>query len=84
MPLGGVIDGQLGGAQMSAGPPLAATTGNGMQARIVTPFPMGLHGNCITLSSEDREMMKPTIPTGDKGKPVHPISDSILAPVVEN
>ena len=37
--LDGVIDGQLDGAHMLAGQPLAATIGFGTKAHIVTPFP---------------------------------------------
>ncbi|MEO1557435.1 MAG: ABC transporter substrate-binding protein, partial [Pseudomonadota bacterium] len=36
--LDGVIDGQLDGAHMLAGQPLAATIGYGTEAHIVTPF----------------------------------------------
>ena len=36
--LDGVIDGQLDGAHMLAGQPLAATIGFGTKAHIVTPF----------------------------------------------
>ncbi|KGB83473.1 nitrate ABC transporter substrate-binding protein [Rhodovulum sp. NI22] len=77
-----VIDGELDGAHMLAGQPLAATIGFGTEAHIVTPFSMDLNGNGITVSNEVWEMMKPHIPQED-GKPVHPISASALKPVVE-
>ncbi|WP_417210260.1 CmpA/NrtA family ABC transporter substrate-binding protein [Antarctobacter sp.] len=80
--LDGVIGGQLDGAHMLAGQPLAATIGYGTEAHIITPFSMDLNGNGITVSNEVWEMMKPNIPQED-GKPVHPISASALAPVVE-
>ena len=48
--LDGVIDGQLDGAHMLAGQPLAATIGFGTEAHIVTPFSMDLNGNGITVS----------------------------------
>ena len=38
--LDGVIDGQLDGAHMLAGQPLAATIGYGTKAHIITPFSM--------------------------------------------
>jgi nitrate/nitrite transport system substrate-binding protein len=81
--LDGVIDGQLDGAHMLAGQPLAATIGYGTQAHIITPFSMDLNGNGITVSNEVWEMMRPNIPSMDDGRPVHPISASALAPVVE-
>ena len=49
--LDGVIDGQLDGAHMLAGQPLAATIGYGTEAHIVTPFSMDLNGNGITAVS---------------------------------
>ena len=81
--LDGVIDGQLDGAHMLAGQPLAATIGYGTEAHIITPFSMDLNGNGITVSNEIWDQMKEHIPHED-GKPVHPISASTLAPVVED
>jgi len=78
-----VITGELDGAHMLAGQPLAATIGYGTEAHIVTPFSMDLNGNGITVSNAVWEEMKPNIPTGADGKPAHPISASALAPVVE-
>ena len=80
--LDGVIGGQLDGAHMLAGQPLAATIGFGTEAHIITPFSMDLNGNGITVSNEIWAEMKPNIPHED-GKPVHPISAEALAPVVE-
>ncbi len=80
--LDGVIDGQLDGAHMLAGQPLAATIGFGTKAHIVTPFSMDLNGNGITVSNEIWEQMKPNIPQ-EGGKPVHPISAAALKPVIE-
>ncbi|MGY9048824.1 MAG: ABC transporter substrate-binding protein, partial [Rhodobacterales bacterium] len=57
--LDGVIGGQLDGAHMLAGQPLAATIGYGTEAHIVTPFSMDLNGNGITVSNQVWEMMKP-------------------------
>lgn len=81
--LDGVIDGQLDGAHMLAGQPLAATIGYGTKAHIITPFSMDLNGNAITVSNEIWEKMKPNVPKMDDGRPQHPISASALAPVVE-
>jgi nitrate/nitrite transport system substrate-binding protein len=80
--LDGVITGQLDGAHMLAGQPLAATIGFGTEAHIVTPFSMDLNGNGITVSNEVWAMMKPHIPHQD-GKPVHPIKADYLKPVIE-
>lgn len=81
--LDGVIDGQLDGAHMLAGQPLAATIGYGTEAQIVTPFSMDLNGNGITVSNEVWDKMRPHIPTMDDGRPQHPVSAEALAPVIE-
>ena len=81
--LDGVITGELDGAHMLAGQPLAATIGFGTKAHIITPFSMDLNGNGITVSNEIWELMKPNIPLQDDGKPVHPIKADALKPVVE-
>ncbi len=81
--LDGVIDGQLDGAHMLAGQPLAATIGFGTKAHIVTPFSMDLNGNGITVSNEIWEQMKEYVPKQADGKPQHPISAEALKPVVE-
>ena len=78
-----VITGELDGAHMLAGQPLAATIGFGTKAHIVTPFSMDLNGNAITVSNEVWAQMKPHIPVGADGKPVHPIKADALKPVVE-
>ena len=81
--LDGVIDGQLDGAHMLAGQPLAATIGFGTRAHIVTPFSMDLNGNGITLSTEVWEQMKPHLPKMPDGRPVHPIKADYLKPVID-
>ncbi|CAA6826090.1 MAG: Nitrate ABC transporter, nitrate-binding protein [uncultured Thiotrichaceae bacterium] len=80
--LDGVIDGQLDGAHMLAGQPLAATIGFGTKAHIVTPLSMDLNGNGITVSNTVWEKMKPHLEMKD-GKPVHPIKADALKPVVD-
>lgn len=81
--LDGVIDGQLDGAHMLAGQPLAATIGYGTKAHIVTPLSMDLNGNGITVSNAVWSEMKKNIPHQD-GKPVHPIKADYLKPIVES
>ncbi len=78
-----VITGELDGAHMLAGQPLAATIGFGTKAHIITPFSMDLNGNGITVSNEIWKMMKPHIPKQADGKPVHPIKADALRPVIE-
>lgn len=77
-----VIDGQLDGAHMLAGQPLAATIGYGTKAHIVTPISMDLNGNAITVSNSVWDEMKKNVALGADGKPEHPISAKALAPVV--
>lgn len=82
--LDGVISGQLDGAHMLAGQPLAATIGYGTEAHIITPFSMDLNGNAITVSNDIWEQMRPNIPSMADGRPQHPISASALKPVVQS
>jgi nitrate/nitrite transport system substrate-binding protein len=81
--LDGVVTGELDGAHMLAGQPLAATIGFGTKAHIVTPFSMDLNGNGITVSNEVWALMKEHVPLRADGKPVHPIHASALKPVIE-
>lgn len=78
-----VITGELDGAHMLAGQPLAATIGFGTKAHIVTPFSMDLNGNGITVSNAVWAAMKPHLQMRPDGKPVHPISASALKEVVK-
>ncbi|WP_243645763.1 CmpA/NrtA family ABC transporter substrate-binding protein [Reinekea marinisedimentorum] len=78
-----VITGELDGAHMLAGQPLAATIGYGTEAHIITPFSMDLNGNGITVSNAVWEEMKKNIPY-ENGKPVHPVKADALKPVVES
>ncbi|MDP1966086.1 MAG: CmpA/NrtA family ABC transporter substrate-binding protein [Reyranella sp.] len=78
-----VITGELDGAHMLAGQPIAATIGFGTKAHIVTPFSMDLNGNGTTVSNAVWAEMKKHIPVGADGKPVHPIKASALRPVIE-
>lgn len=80
--LDGVIGGQLDGAHMLAGQPLAATIGYGTKADLIAPLSLDLNGNAITLSNKVWDMIKADLPKGPDGKPVHPISASHLKPVI--
>ncbi|MEP3345763.1 MAG: CmpA/NrtA family ABC transporter substrate-binding protein [Litoreibacter sp.] len=82
--LDGVIGGQLDGAHMLAGQPLAATIGYGTKAHIVTPFSMDLNGNAITVSNEVWDLMRPHVPKMEDGRPQHPISAEALVPAIED
>ena len=77
-----VIDGELDGAHMLAGQPLAASIGFGTKADLVTAFSMDLNGNAITVSNEVWGLMKANLPADAQGKPVHPIKADALKPVV--
>ncbi|PTW63194.1 nitrate/nitrite transport system substrate-binding protein [Breoghania corrubedonensis] len=79
-----VITGELDGAHMLAGQPLAATIGFGTKAHIITPFSMDLNGNGITVSNEVWAMMKPHLQMGADGRPVHPIKADALKPVIKS
>jgi nitrate/nitrite transport system substrate-binding protein len=78
-----VITGELDGAHMLAGQPIAATIGFGTAAHIITPFSMDLNGNGITVSNEVWALMKAGIPAGPDGKPKHPIKADALKPVID-
>ncbi|CAN8139588.1 nitrate/nitrite transport system substrate-binding protein [uncultured Thiomicrorhabdus sp.] len=78
-----VIDGQLDGAHMLAGQPIAATIGYGTKADVITPISMDLNGNAITVSNKTWQAMKEHVPS-EGGKPVHPISAEALKPVVKS
>ncbi len=78
-----VIDGQLDGAHMLAGQPIAAGCGFGRQAELVTAYSMDLNGNGITVSNDVWSKMKPNIPKDKEGKPIHPISAASLQPVIK-
>jgi hypothetical protein len=75
-----VITGELHGAHMLAGQPLAATIGFGTTARVVTAFSMDLNGNAITVSNVVWQDMKPHVPAGPDGRPLHPIKADALSP----
>jgi len=79
-----VITGELDGAHMLAGQPIAATIGFGTKAHVVTAFSMDLNGNAITVSNEIWDKMKAANPALAKAKPEHPIKADYLKPVVQS
>lgn len=76
-----VADGQIDGAQMLAGQPIAAAIGCGRQAELVTPFSMDLNGNAITVSYDVWNKIVAYLPR-EYGVPVHPIPASALLPAI--
>ena len=78
-----VITGELDGAHMLAGQPLAATIGFGTKAHVITAFSMDLNGNAITVSKEVWEKMKAANEALQQPKPAHPIKADALKPVVQ-
>lgn len=80
--LDGVIGGQLDGAHMLAGQPIAATIGYGTKADLIAPLSLDLNGNAITLSNKVWSKIEPTLEKDADGKVVHPISAAALKPVI--
>jgi nitrate/nitrite transport system substrate-binding protein len=78
-----VIDGELDGAHMLAGQPIAATIGFGTKADVVTAFSMDLNGNATTVSNEVWAQMQRNLSKDAAGKLVHPIRADALKPVVQ-
>lgn len=76
-----VISGELDGAHMLAGQPIAATYGFGTKADIVVPYSLDYNGNGITVSNALWAKMKPNVPKDADGKPKHPITADSLAPI---
>ncbi len=81
--LDNVISGELDGAHMLSGQPIAATIGFGTKAHIITAFTMDLNGNGITVSNAIWEQMQENDPALDTDQPSHPISAAALKPIVE-
>ena len=81
--LDGVIGGQLDGAHMLAGQPLAATIGYGTEAELIAPLSLDLNGNAITVSNRVWDLIKDDLPKDADGLVQHPISASALRPVIE-
>ncbi|WP_411828161.1 CmpA/NrtA family ABC transporter substrate-binding protein [Luteolibacter sp. AS25] len=80
--LDNVITGELDGAHMLSGQPIAATIGFGTKSHIVTPYTLDLNGNAITVSNAIWEQMQENDPALDTDTPEHPISAESLKPIV--
>ena len=78
-----VVSGELDGAHMLAGQPIAASIGVGTKAALVTALSLDLNGNAITLSKDLWSKMKAHDPALAAPKPPHPISAAALKPVVD-
>lgn len=78
-----VISGELDGAHMLAGQPIAATIGFGTKAHVITAFSMDLNGNGITLANSIWEQMKEMNPSLQKDPIERPLKADLLKPVVQ-
>jgi len=78
-----VITGELDGAHMLAGQPIAATYGFGTKEHIVVSYSLDYNGNGITVSNDLWAKMKAGIAMNADGKPKHPISADTLAPIAK-
>ena len=78
-----VISGEIDGAHMLAGQPIAATIGFGTEADVVTAFSMDLNGNAVTVSNAIWAEMQKHDPKLASPTPPHPISAESLVPVVK-
>jgi nitrate/nitrite transport system substrate-binding protein len=78
-----VISGELDGAHMLAGQPIAATIGFGTKAHVITAFSMDLNGNGITLANSVWEEMKELNPSLKKDPIERPLKADLLKPVVQ-
>jgi len=81
--LDNVINGELDGAHMLSGQPIAATIGFGTKAHIITAYTLDLNGNGITVSNAIWEGMQENDPDLDSPEPQHPISADSLKPIVD-
>ncbi|MCG6155175.1 ABC transporter substrate-binding protein [Rubinisphaera sp. ICM_H10] len=82
--LDNVISGNLDGAHMLSGQPIAATIGFGTSAHVITPFTMDLNGNGITVSNSIWEQMQQNDPALRSEQPPHPITADSLVPIVKS
>lgn len=81
--LDNVINGELDGAHMLSGQPIAATIGFGTKAHIITAYTLDLNGNAITVSNDIWKQMQENDPELDTDTPKHPITADSLKPIVE-
>ncbi len=78
-----VVSGELDGAQMLAGQPLAAAIGFGAKADLVTAFSMDLNGNAITVSKDLWQQMLTAHPELGKSPVKRPIQAEFLKDIVQ-
>ncbi|MHC5068422.1 MAG: CmpA/NrtA family ABC transporter substrate-binding protein [Planctomycetota bacterium] len=78
-----VVNGELDGAHMLAGQPIAASVGVGANAEVITAFSMDLNGNGITVSNALWQEMQAADPTLKEAGHPHPITADSLKPAVE-
>ena len=81
--LDNVITGELDGAHMLSGQPIAATIGFGTKAHIVTPYTLDLNGNGITVSNDIWTGMQENDEKLQSETPPHPITAVSLKPLVD-
>lgn len=79
-----VISGELDGAHMLAGQPIASTIGYGTKAHVITAFSMDLNGNATTVSNAVMAALNKKLPKQADGKPVHPIKAEYLKAVIDD
>ncbi|EAQ77920.1 nitrate transport ATP-binding protein [Blastopirellula marina DSM 3645] len=77
-----VISGELDGAHMLSGQPIASTIGINGEAHVITAFTMDQNGNAITVSNSIWEEMQKADPALQSSQPKHPISADALRSVV--
>lgn len=82
--LDNVISGELDGAHMLSGQPIAATIGFGTKAHVITAFTMDLNGNGITVSNGIWEQMQENDESLQSDTPKHPITADSLKPIVDD
>jgi nitrate/nitrite transport system substrate-binding protein len=79
-----VIAGELDGAHMLAGQPIAATIGVGTKAPLVTALSLDRNGNACTVSNDVWKRMQAADPKLAKAKPEHPVRASALRSVISD
>lgn len=75
--LDGVSGGQLDGAHMLAGHPLASAAGIGSKVKIITPLSLDMNGKAVTISNRVYDMIAPTLPKDGAA-----VSAATLKPVI--
>ncbi len=78
----GVGGGQLDGAHMLAGHPIASQAGIGSKVKLITPLSLDINGKGVTISNRVYDLIAASLPKGADGKVVQPVSAAVLKPVV--